>query len=71
MMNKIQEFHCLLDIEDPDIVIGTESWLNSDISSSEVFPNNYQSFRADRKAKGKRGGGVFVLVKNNLICDSI
>ena len=68
MMNKIQEFHCLLDIEDPDIVIGTESWLNSDISSSEVFPNNYQSFRADRKAKGKRGGGVFVLVKNNLIC---
>ena len=68
MMNKVQEFHCLLDIENPDIVIGTESWLTPDISSIEVFPEGYQSFRADRKSKAKRGGGVFVLVRNSFLC---
>ena len=58
----------MLDIENPDIVIGTESWLTPDISSSEVFPEGYQSFRADRKSKAKRGGGVFVLVRNSFLC---
>ena len=38
IVNKVQEFHCLLDIENPDIVVGTESWLRSDIANSEVFP---------------------------------
>ena len=38
IVNKVQEFYCLLDTENPDIVIGTESWLTPDISSSEVFP---------------------------------
>ena len=67
VVNKVQEFHCLLDTENPDIVIGTESWLLPDIASSEVFPEGYQSFRADRKSKASRGGGVFILVRNNFL----
>ena len=67
VVNKVQEFHCLLDTENPDMVIGTESWLLPDIASSEVFPEGYQSFRADRKSKASRGGGVFILVRNNFL----
>ena len=49
----------------PDVVCGTESWLNKDIKSSEIFPtNDYQVFRKDRDSLG---GGVFTLVKSNLI----
>ena len=68
IVNKVQEFCCLVDTENPDIVVGTESWLQPDISSSEIFPEGYQTFRADRKSKASRGGGVFVLVRNGLIC---
>ena len=67
VVNKVQEFHCLHDTENPDIVIGTESWLSPDMASSEVFPEGYHSFRADRKSKVKRSGGVLILVKNSLI----
>ena len=68
VVNKVQVFHCLLDTENPDIVVGTESWLSPDIASSEIFPEGYHSFRADRKSKSKRSGGVFILVRNSLIC---
>ena len=57
-----------MDTEDPDIVIGTESWLSPDIESSEIFPEGYHSFHADRKSNVKRIGGVFILVRNSLIC---
>ena len=68
VVNKVQESHCLLDTENPDTVVGTESWLSPDIASSEIFPEGYHSFRADRKSKSKRSGGVFILVRNSLIC---
>ena len=48
--------------------MGTKSWLQPDISSIEIFPEGYQIFRADRKSKASRGGGVLVLVRNGLIC---
>ena len=63
IVNKVQEFHCLLDAENPDIVIGSESWRLPDISSSEIFQEGYQSFRADRKSKALRNGGVSIFVK--------
>ena len=34
------------------------------IKSSEVFPNNYTAYRNDR---GTLGGGVFILIQNNII----
>jgi hypothetical protein len=58
----------------PDIFIGTESWLKGvkpgkdpttdAIKSSEVFPNNYAAYRNDRVTLG---GGVFILIQNNII----
>ena len=48
----------------PDIICGTESKLNQNVSNSEVFPKNYVVYRRDR---GQLGGGVFILVRKNLI----
>ena len=67
IVNKVSEFHCLLDTEKPDVVIGTESWMTPDISNNEIFPSGYTPYRADRSAT-TRGGGVFILVQNNIIC---
>ena len=66
----MKEFHCLFDIENPDVVVGTESWLNPDIAISEIFPGGYRPtvFRADRKSKASHGAGVFILVRNGLLC---
>ena len=62
---KTAEFKSLIQYTKPDIVCGNESWLSKEIKSSEIFPtDDYQVFRKDRD---KDGGGVFILVKDNLI----
>ena len=43
-----------------DINLGSESWLNSSIKSSEVFPDGFNCYRRDRP--GGTGGGVVLLV---------
>lgn len=50
----------------PDIVCGCESWLNSNIRSSEVFPSDYVAYRKDR-VTATTGGGVFLLVHKDII----
>lgn len=35
IVNKIDVFQTLIDTEKPDILTGTETWLSSDINSSE------------------------------------
>ena len=51
---------------DPDIILGTESWLNSNILDSEVFPGNFNVIRKDRP-DGRASGGVFIASRNDLI----
>ena len=63
--NKQGELHSILDNTKPDIVFGTESWLDHNILSSEVFPENFTVYRRDRV--GDSHGGVFLLVSNSLI----
>ena len=63
--SKAASFLLLLDTEDPDIVVGTESWLHSGIASGEIFPSRYQVFRRDRTTDAH--GGVFLAIKNTLI----
>ncbi|WAR06007.1 LORF2-like protein [Mya arenaria] len=60
----------------PDIVCGTESWLKGvkpgkppspdATKSSEVFPTHYRAYRNDR---GSLGGGVFVLIHEDLVAE--
>ena len=60
--NKSIELWNLVDMYNPDVVIGTESWLKEDINNAEVFRTDFTTYRRDRTA---RGGGVFIYVKNN------
>jgi hypothetical protein len=63
--NKVLEFWNLIETHNPDVVIGTESWLHEDINNAELFRDNFITFRRDRCS---RGGGVFICVKNHIDC---
>ena len=56
--NKIADIASVIDQHKPHIIFGTESWLNSNIESNEIFPNGYKIFRKDRP-DDYHGGGVF------------
>jgi len=59
--NKAIERWNLVDTYNPDVVIGTESWLKEDINNAEVFKTDFTTYRMDRTV---RGGGVFICFKN-------
>lgn len=61
---KRMQLQELIETHKPDIIAGTESHLDSSITTSETFPNNYQIFRKDRNI---HGGGVFLAVNNTFI----
>jgi hypothetical protein len=48
--NKVHETQVLIDNADPDIILGTETWLNGNISSAEVLSTNLQVSRNDRSS---------------------
>ncbi|XP_040069947.1 uncharacterized protein LOC120842829, partial [Ixodes scapularis] len=45
----------------PQIVMGTESWLDDTVSDTEVFQPGFTVYRKDRH---RHGGGVFLLVSS-------
>lgn len=59
------EFWNLVETYNPDVIIGTESWLHEEIKNAELFRGDYVTFRRDRCL---RGGGVFICVKNHFVC---
>ena len=66
--NKADEFQLFLDEHKPDIVVGTETWLNPQIKDSEIFPETYNIFRNDRT---DGYGGVLIAIKNTIVCERI
>ena len=40
--NKVLEFWNLIDTYNPDVVIGTESWLSEEINNPEIFRDDYK-----------------------------
>ena len=67
IVNKVSDFHCLVDTAKPDIIIGTESWLSAEIKDNKE-PQGYIPFRANRVSKTTRVGGVFFLVSDTVVC---
>ena len=56
--------HCLLS-SDPAVVAITETWFNDTVNDNLVVDNrNYSVYRTDRATK--RGGGVCLLINNNV-----
>ncbi|KAK3102607.1 hypothetical protein FSP39_012613 [Pinctada imbricata] len=66
--NKKEELANIIETSDPSIIIGTETWLNPNIYSHELFPPNYEIIRKDRS---DGYGGVLLAIKNDLTTDSI
>ena len=67
--NKVPEFETFTTICQPDVVIGTESWLTPDIENSEIFPEEYVTFRKDRT--DKKGGGVLISVNKTYVSSEV
>ena len=66
--NKIPDLELLIKTEEPDIIAGSETWLNPNIYNSEIFNNNYNIFRKDRP---DNYGGVLLAIKSNIIAEEI
>lgn len=53
-----------------DIIVFTETWLNSGVHDNELFDDRYNVFRRDRESSGfhnkKDGGGVLIAVSKHL-----
>lgn len=60
---KKPEIIHLIDSVRPDIVMATETWLDSIQTDAEIFPDTYKVYRKDRN---RHGGGVLLAVKNTL-----
>jgi len=56
--NKALEFWYLVDMHNPDIIIGMGSWLREEIGNTEIFRADFTTFRRDRHARGGGGWGV-------------
>ena len=67
IVDKKQEYENMVTSTNPDIIIGTESWLKPKHFDNEVFDPNlgYTPFRRDRVDRA--GGGVFIAVRHNII----
>ena len=53
----------LIDSLRPDIIIGTETWLDKTIKNEEFMPSNYCVHRKDRN---REGGGVLIAVRSEM-----
>ncbi|VDI49506.1 Hypothetical predicted protein [Mytilus galloprovincialis] len=46
----------------PDIVLGTETWIDSSVKDNQIFPPNYNIYRNHRNMKG---GGVLIAINHD------
>ena len=61
--NKKPELDILLDTTKPDVIIGTETWLDPTISSYEYFPQDqFTVYKTDRppNKQGQSHGGLLI-----------
>lgn len=58
----------MLERDSPDIIVGTETWLNPAVTNAEIFPPAYSVYRKD-EADGH--GGVLLAVKTNILSEQI
>lgn len=66
MLPKQDQLCAFIESCSADIVLGTETWLTSDINNTELsLSKAFTIFRRDRVAA--RGGGVVVAVKNRFV----
>lgn len=60
--NKKPRLEETIDDLRPDVIIGTESWLDPSIHTSEIFPSNFTVFRKDRASDN-----IFIAIDSSFI----
>ena len=71
--NKSAELAVCAELEQPDIIIGTETWIDNSISNSinsEILPNGYTAVRKDCPVNLRTGvahGGVIIAFRDDLV----
>ena len=68
LRGKVAAFQATVDYIQPDCILGCESWLDSSVSSSEIFLRAYDVIRKDRNCEG---GGVFIATKKDYITSQL
>ncbi|XP_053686285.1 mucin-3A [Sabethes cyaneus] len=69
LRSKISDFALEVCDSPYDCIVLTESWLDSQINSAELFGTEYTVYRCDRTSKNStkaRGGGVVIAVRRSL-----
>ena len=67
LIPKLDEISVYVSVNKPDVIIFCETWLNDFIDNRDLSISGYSPpLRCDRCSK--RGGGVCVYVKNDLVC---
>ena len=65
LVSNLSSFQDLVYTENFDLITVTETWLNENISNSEILPSGYSIIRKDRPID-KRGGGVLIALRNEI-----
>ncbi|CAG2232580.1 unnamed protein product [Mytilus edulis] len=66
LRKKGKLLEAIIESTDPDIIIGTETWLDPNIKSSEIFPD-YLKYDIERRDRPKDPhGGVLIAAKQTL-----
>lgn len=68
LVRKIDLLRVWVDLNKPDIITLSETWLNSSVSDNEINLSNYVIYRYDRCS---RGGGVAIYVSIGLVSELI
>ena len=63
-MNKLPDLEILMQKDDPDLILITESWTHSEIKNAEISLKGYEICRCDREEG--RGGGCLIYYKSQI-----
>ena len=66
--NKQGELINLIDSTKPDVIFGTETWLDPSIKDAQFFQEGYNIYRNDRNLNGR---GIFIAAKDTNISSSV
>jgi exonuclease III len=72
--NKKEDLNQIIDSAKPDIILGTETWLDKDTSSYEFFPSElFNVYRSDRKPNKNNQchGGVLIAINKEFISTEV
>lgn len=64
MRTKTRTLYTSLLSRDDDVFALTETWLNNNIHTGELFNSKYTCYRRDRQDGRDRGGGVLLAIHN-------